>query len=63
MACLILKRALKLIRGSEFNLSFLLDTFQILQITAIENEMNNRTVHALFVNFLGNQTRQFYGKR
>ena len=27
---------------------FLLDTFQILQITAIENEVNNRTVPAPF---------------
>ena len=33
--------------------SFLLNTFQILQITAIENEINNRTVPAPFVKFVG----------
>ena len=32
---------------------FLLNTFQILQITAIENEINNRTVPAPFVKFVG----------
>ena len=32
---------------------FLLNTFQILQITAIENEINNRTDPAPFVKFVG----------
>ena len=32
---------------------FLLNTFQILQITAIENEIDNRTVPAPFVKFVG----------
>ena len=37
---------------------FLLDTFQILQITAIENEVNNRTVPAPFVKFVGQRNTE-----
>ena len=32
--------------------TFLLNTFQILQITAIENDINYRTVHVPFVKFV-----------